>query len=176
VSLPCDWTFFQLCYHWTDLCFFIYEKIPLILLTITFPMVVQLCFDMTNCNIVPGLPDNSNSRTTKMLFKKYGSTKKEVVLNFSLTYYVYMYDCWTCCSSKMLISTLSYSMSCLCLFNFHYSPAAWPVSSLFESNIILYIHILVLAVAQLWYSIDFILCSSQVFLFVLSSCHVLNRR
>jgi hypothetical protein len=61
-------------------------------------MVVQLCFDMTNCNIVPGLPDNSNSRTTKMLFKKYGSTKKEVVLNFSLTYYVYMYDCWTCCN------------------------------------------------------------------------------
>jgi hypothetical protein len=84
-------------------------------------MVAQLYFDMTNCNIASGLPDNLNSGTTKMMFKKYRSTKQEDVLSFSLAYYAYMYDCWTSCSPKMSSGSLSYSMLCLCLFNFHYS-------------------------------------------------------
>ncbi|XP_071678069.1 uncharacterized protein [Lolium perenne] len=34
--------------------------------------------------------DNLNSGTTKMMFKKYRSTKQEDVLSFSLAYYAYM--------------------------------------------------------------------------------------
>jgi hypothetical protein len=94
---------FQLCYCGKEMCFFISESVPLVLLTTIFIVIIHLYFELLTVLLLPLFQTVQILKLRRCYSGNTGVKKtRECAQLLSPIYYVYIYDCLTCCSSKLL--------------------------------------------------------------------------